>query len=116
VARERNYRQENLASRYGITVDEYEQQLRRQNGKCPICLNDFIIGVEEHRSSRSPVIDHDHEHDFLRGILCQDCNKNLGKAGDNLDGLHTFAHYLRYPTWQCTGQMELDLFGESVTT
>jgi hypothetical protein len=89
VARERNYRQENLASRYGITVDEYEQQLRRQNGKCPICLNDFIIGIEEHRSSRSPVIDHDHD---------------------------TFAHYLRYPTWQCTGQMELDLFGESVTT
>lgn len=110
MPRARDYRKENLASRYGITVGEYEQQLDRQNGKCPICLREFEIGIEDHRSSRSPVIDHDHDHDFLRGILCQECNKNLGKLGDNLDGLNRFEQYLRNPTWQCTGQLELDLW------
>jgi hypothetical protein len=109
LARERNYRRENLASRYGISVDEYEQQLRRQNGKCAICLEDFVIGVEEHRSTRSPVIDHDHDKDFLRGILCQECNKNLGKVGDSLDGLFLFENYLLNPPWQIAGQLELDL-------
>jgi hypothetical protein len=109
VAKARDYRKENLASRYGISVEEFELQLRRQNGKCPICLSDFVIGVEEHRLSKSPVIDHDHDRDFLRGILCQECNKNLGKAGDSLEGLNLFENYLRNPTWQCTGQLEIDL-------
>jgi hypothetical protein len=109
VARVRDYRQENLSSRYGISVDEYEEQLERQNGKCPICLRDFVIDVEEHRSPRSPVIDHDHDEDFLRGILCQQCNKSLGSAGDSLDGLYRFEHYLRNPAWQISGQLALDL-------
>lgn len=110
MAKPRDYRRENLASRYGISPEEYTEQLHRQNGKCPICLRDLIIDVEEHRSSQSPVVDHDHDDDYLRGILCQDCNKNLGKLGDSLAGLERYENYLLNPVWQCTGQLELDLF------
>lgn len=113
MARTRDYRRENLATRYGITVEEFETQMRRQNGKCPICLRDFVMSVEDHRSATNPVVDHDHDHDFLRGILCQECNKAIGRVGDSLAGIEPFLAYLRNPTWQCTGQ--LDLFADSVT-
>lgn len=106
-AKQRAYR---LNLIYGISVEEFTEQARRQNNKCAVCLTDLFVGVENHLDSSAPVVDHDHDHDSLRGILCQDCNRNLGKAGDSLDGFDgTFGDYLRNPPWQITGQMELPL-------
>lgn len=104
-----NNRRKHLKTTYGVSVEEFEEQLRRQNGKCPICLVVLRVAVEDSYASDTAVIDHDHDHDFLRGILCSKCNKSLGLAGDNEEGLARFQHYLDNPTWQITGQLELDL-------
>jgi hypothetical protein len=105
----------NLATRYGVSDEEIETQLRRQSNKCPVCLVTFE-STNRGSGSKSPHIDHDHEKDesgrrkVLRGFLCADCNKSLGRAGDSLAGFEDkFRSYLENPVWQITGQLELDL-------
>lgn len=44
-------RQYKLKYQYGISVEEFEQMITDQNGKCSICSNDF---------EGTPNIDHDH--------------------------------------------------------
>jgi hypothetical protein len=105
-----------LASKYGITSEEFETQLRRQNGRCAVCKIILRIGIEDYRASDSAVVDHDHSKGFLRGILCNHCNRDLGRVGDDRETFEErFGDYLDYPTWQITGQLELDLFPDSVT-
>ena len=99
-----------LARNYGVTHEEVDQQLKRQSGKCAICCRELHLSVEDYRDNARAVIDHDHDYSFLRGILCQNCNRDLGRAGDSREEFERrFGRYLDNPTWQITGQMELDL-------
>ncbi len=67
---------------YGITVDQYDLLLARQENKCPVCLR---------HESEFPVrlaVDHDHHSGEVRGLLCAYCNHRLV-------GRHRDAHLLR---------------------
>lgn len=77
---------------YGVTSDEYDAQLERQDGRCAAC---GITREEdiENRGRRWPV-DHDHETDEVRGILCWLCNLALGAVKDNPDTLRSLANYV----------------------
>ena len=63
--------------RYKLTVDEWQQILDAQGGKCFICGKG---GVVKHLS-----IDHDHAIErelgevWVRGLLCARCNSGLGR-------------------------------------
>jgi hypothetical protein len=52
---------------YGITPEQYDKIKEMQGGVCYIC------GLD-----RRLVIDHDHEHNVVRGLICQPCNGRLG--------------------------------------
>lgn len=65
-------RAEQLRIKYGITVDEYNEMLDSQGGKCKICGGDGRL-----------VIDHDHDTGRIRGLLCSNCNSALGLVGEN---------------------------------
>ena len=61
-----------LMSRYNITEEQYQQMLILQNVKCLIC------GKEHKDTSKGLHIDHDHETNLIRGLLCSKCNTALG--------------------------------------
>lgn len=73
---------------YGITLDEHEALLAKQNGKCAICRTD-----DPGRGKRWNV-DHCHTSGEIRGLLCVGCNFLLGHAKDNVEVLIAAAVYL----------------------
>ena len=67
------------ATRYGLTV----AQLGALPKECQLC------SATEHLH-----IDHDHESNVVRGVLCINCNTSLGTLGDNVAGLERVIQYL----------------------
>lgn len=70
------YRDTKLKHLYGITLGQFQQKLKDQKGACEIC------GVTENRSWKGEVqnfvVDHNHTTNQVRGLLCHNCNKNVG--------------------------------------
>lgn len=64
-----------LQSAFGITSAEWDQILQYQQGVCPICGKSI-------RTKPRPHTDHCHKTGQLRGLLCGQCNRALGKAQD----------------------------------
>jgi hypothetical protein len=79
---------------YGLTWDQYEQMVIRQNGVCAICLKP---------PGRAFDIDHDHAccaggtscGKCVRGLLCFNCNSALGKLKDDVEALERAVIYLK---------------------
>lgn len=64
------FRQRQLA-RYKITAKQYDTLLANQNGVCAICSKTC-------RSGKRLAVDHCHETEKVRGLLCCSCNVHLG--------------------------------------
>lgn len=75
-----------LRSKYGISADDWDRLYDLQLGRCPICL---IALVET-----TVHVDHDHETDEVRGLLCKHCNPGLGYFKDDPAALRRAAAYL----------------------
>lgn len=60
-------RRVNLRS-YGISLEEYNTQLERQNGLCALCAR------PAEQFPKSLFVDHNHETGAIRGLLCAHCN------------------------------------------
>lgn len=63
--------------KYGLTVGQWMLLVMRQDSRCGLC------GLEYPPTKL--CIDHDHEHGFVRGLLCTPCNTGLGMLG--IDGV-----------------------------
>jgi hypothetical protein len=74
-------------NRYGLTEEEWFYRLFMQDNRCSICNKIF----EEESEIR---IDHSHQEDFVRGLLCNNCNVGLGFFYDNPDILRSAASYV----------------------
>lgn len=81
-----------MKNKFGVTMKEYEEQLLKQNSRCPGCGKTREEDIEN-RGRRWPV-DHDHETDAVRGILCWLCNLALGAVKDSPDTLRALAVYV----------------------
>jgi hypothetical protein len=81
----------NRLSRFHITPDTYQQLLDAQNNKCAICENELLL--EKNKS----VIDHCHDTNEIRGILCLKCNTGLGNFSDKKTVLEKAVRYLKQP-------------------
>lgn len=79
--RDRRYRY-----KFGIGIAEYNELLEKQNGVCLICLKP--------PGKRNLAVDHDHQTNKIRGLLCTPCNQALGLAHDNPFVLLKAAEYL----------------------
>ena len=65
-----------LARKYGLSIDDYDALVEKQNGLCAIC------GQPPTPTSRGAsllVVDHDHETGRVRGLLCNLCNPALSR-------------------------------------
>ena len=74
---------------YGITTEDYDALLDKQNGVCAICSTDKP-GRKDHHF----CIDHNHKTGEVRGLLCVSCNRALGLFQDDTTILHRASQYL----------------------
>lgn len=78
-----------LRAQYGMTPECYNRMAEAQDWKCCICQ-------EEPSGGRYQIlfVDHDHETDLVRGLLCDRCNRGLGFFGDSAERLYAAAEYV----------------------
>lgn len=74
-----------------MTVERYDQMLKKQNGVCAICKKADSGGFS---FGKKLAIDHDHDTKYVRGLLCQKCNRGLGLFNDNIQRLQSAIKYL----------------------
>ena len=79
-----------LKYEYNITLDEYNNLLKKQNDKCSIC------GKSSKENKKRLAIDHNHTTGKIRGLLCSSCNQGLGKFYDNVEFLENAIKYLQF--------------------
>lgn len=61
-----------LKWRYGVTLTTYNNMFEEQEGKCAICTRHQL------EFTRRLAVDHEHERGFIRGLLCDGCNRMVG--------------------------------------
>ncbi len=82
-------RNENMFYRYGITRDQYNLMLVKQNYSCAICE------TPQSDLHKALSIDHCHTSSVVRGLLCSKCNHAIGLLGDKVKHLYRFIDYLK---------------------
>lgn len=83
------YREYELKRLYGISISEYNVLFQKQNGKCAICKIDHI------KLKKRLEVDHNHQTGKVRGLLCGNCNKTLGKINDSISIVQNMLSYLQ---------------------
>lgn len=71
--------------RYGITTQQVIDMKNHQKNRCAICN-----GIKELH------VDHHHDTDTVRGLLCGTCNRGIGSLGESVDTLLAAVKYLMY--------------------
>lgn len=77
-----------IRCKFGLSEEDLLHLLERQAGVCAIC------GGAPNGTGRFHV-DHDHNTDRIRGLLCSNCNRGIGHLQDDPDLLVAAAEYLR---------------------
>ena len=78
-----------LKRNYNITPDDYNRMFEEQNGVCAGCK-------EPNSSGTKFCVDHDHQTDVVRGLLCGPCNRALGLIKDKISTLQNLSIYLNH--------------------
>lgn len=76
--------------RYKLTEDAFNKLHEEQDYSCAICRTPFSEGKR-----KCGCVDHNHETNKVRGLLCQHCNAGLGMFKDNILYLEKAIEYLR---------------------
>jgi hypothetical protein len=109
LARNRQYRENNLEDRraasrawyiahpdrvrisiykrkYGISQEDAERlYLAREAGVCAVCGGN--------RGKKALAVDHDHDTNVIRGLLCDKCNLAFGFMAENPEWIRNLADY-----------------------
>ena len=86
---------------YGMSVEDLDAILLSQHGVCAICQTAPAIHV-----------DHDHQTDKVRGLLCFRCNAALGQLGDDPLVLRRAARYVESGGFRAAPGHPVDLADE----
>ena len=84
-------RRRDLMRNYGITLEQYDEMLAMQGGKCALCPATEPGG--RHQQSHW-CVDHDHVTGKVRELLCNDCNLVLGIIKDSPEHLGRMITYI----------------------
>jgi len=87
LARNKKYNKENpdkrksaiLKYEYGITLDQYNEMFKTQEGKCAICQR------HQNKLTRTLCVDHDHKTNKVRALLCLTCNTDVSVVENRLE-------------------------------
>lgn len=75
-----------LLSQYGLSLEEYNSLLRKQNYACGICKK---------TAKGNLSVDHCHVTGEIRGLLCSHCNFGIGHFKDDIATIHAAIVYLK---------------------
>jgi len=75
---------------YNLTSEQVDGMIARQGGRCAICSRT----PEPDSLGRTLRVDHCHDTDKVREMLCNLCNTALGKFKDDVDILQNAITYL----------------------
>jgi hypothetical protein len=87
LARNKKYNKENpdkrksaiLKYEYGITLDQYNEMFKAQEGKCAICQR------HQNELTRTLCVDHNHKTNKVRSLLCLTCNTDVSVVENRLE-------------------------------
>ena len=82
-----------VANKYGVKVQQIDALRAYQNHKCAACLADLESGRKVH-------LDHCHDTNFIRGLLCADCNCNIKLPDASVELLLSIVAYKKAPPAQ----------------
>lgn len=74
--------------KYGITLEQYNKLLAAQNGICVLCGKKDAYK----NKGRNLFVDHNHQTNVVRGLLCSRCNTMIGHI--ELVGIDKIIEYL----------------------
>lgn len=69
--------------KYGLTPEMYDELYESQGGVCAVCGKSGKLWV-----------DHDHNTDAVRSLLCPGCNTALGMVNDDVEHLQKLIDYI----------------------
>jgi len=81
------WRKSSLKLRYNLSIEQWKEAFKRQNGHCGICDIKFT-------KKNSAHTDHCHKTKRFRGLLCKRCNLMLGYSRDSKTILTKAMRYL----------------------
>jgi len=79
-------RKNHLLKKYKISEEDYDNLYKEQEGKCKICNVHY----------NSLVIDHNHNTNQVRSLLCDNCNTGIGMLKENIEIMKSAIEYLKY--------------------
>ena len=82
----RSQRERQLRSRYGLTLEAYDDLLKKQNHVCAACGKPW--------SGSNLYVDHDHRSGVVRGLLCPADNTLVGLIERSPDAVARAQKYL----------------------
>jgi hypothetical protein len=78
-----------LKALYGITPEQYNEMLLKQDNKCACCK------IEAEQATRQKLyIDHCHATKQVRGLLCAKCNSAIGLLKEDTAAIQNAIEYL----------------------
>jgi len=80
-----------------MSVEDLDAMLAGQHGVCAIC-----------QTAPAAHVDHDHQTDKVRGLLCFRCNAALGQLGDDPLVVRRAARYLERGGFRAAPDRPLD--------
>ncbi len=92
LKRREGYMRDFNLKQYGIDHAKYIEMFDNQKGCCKIC-NKHLSEVDK-GNKKALCVDHCHETNIVRGLLCDKCNRGLGLLNDNIDILKNAIAYL----------------------
>lgn len=80
-----------LKSKYGLSVEQFNAMLQRQDGRCAICREKALyVGTKQ-----GLHVDHDHVSGSVRGLLCHHCNVAIGYLREDVNRAEAAVRYLK---------------------
>lgn len=80
---------------FGINSVDYELLLKQQKNLCAICYNPELANDKGKDYKRALAVDHCHQSNKVRGLLCTNCNIMLGQSKDDIETLKNAIAYLK---------------------
>jgi len=88
-------RTSNLRKNFGLSLDEYEQMLIKQNNLCAICEKPETFIHHQTKELARLAVDHCHTTGKVRKLLCKSCNTALGLFKDDIAVIGNAVQYLK---------------------
>lgn len=91
---EREYNiKKKMIDKFGLYPEDYEAKFEAQDGLCAICHKPET-SVDKNGNIKNLAVDHNHDNNKLRDLLCMNCNQGIGKFKENIETMQSAIQYL----------------------